>query len=87
MTDRISNKWRLQQPCQTRWTEKPSALLTASELYDPIRQVLLELSDLSEESTESRRKANSLYSVMTLSKFCITLCILEHVMEHRSNCN
>ena len=84
MSDRISNKWRLQQPCQTRWAEKHSAVLAVSELYDPIRQVLLELSDLPEEPTESRRKATSLYSVMTSSKFCIALCILEHVMAHTS---
>ena len=38
-------------------------------VYDPIRQVLLELSDLSEEPTESRREATSLHSVMTSSKF------------------
>ena len=49
MSDRISNKWRLQQLCQTRWTEKHSAVLAVSELYDPIREVLLELSDLPEE--------------------------------------
>ena len=59
MSDRISNKWRLQQPCQTHWTEKHSAVLAVSELYDPIRQVLLELSDLPEELTESRCKATS----------------------------
>ena len=54
------------------------------ELYDPIRQVLLKLSDLSEEPTESRRKATSLYPVMTLGKFCTELCILEHVLAHTS---
>ena len=84
MSDRISNKWRLQQPCQTRWTEKHSAVLAVSKLYDPIRQVLLELSNIPEEPTESRRKAIFLYSVMTSSKFCITLCILKHVTAHAS---
>ena len=59
-------------------------VLAVSELYDPIRQVLLELSDLPEEPTESRRKATSLYSVITLTKFCIALCILKHVMAHTS---
>ena len=73
----------MQQPCQTRWTEKHSAVLAVSELYDPI-QVLLELSDLPEEQTESRRKAISLYSVMTSSKFCIALCIPEHITAHTS---
>ena len=82
MSDRISNKWRLKQPYQTRSTKKHSAVLTVSEFYDPIRQVLLELSNLPEEPTESRRKATSLYSVMTSSKFGIALCILEDVMEH-----
>ena len=42
---------------------------------------LLELSDLPEKPTESRRKATSLYSVKTSSK---ALCILEHVMAHAS---
>ena len=84
MSDRISNKWRLQQPRQTRWTEKHSAVLSVSELYDPIRQVLLKFSDLPEEPIESRRKATSLYSVMTLSKFCIALCIFEHILAHTS---
>ena len=84
ISDRISNKWRLQLPCQTRWTEKHSAVLAVLKLYDPIRNVLLELSDLSEEPTESRRKATLLYSVMTSSKFCIALCILEHVVAHTS---
>ena len=65
----------------TRWTEKHSAVLAVLEFYDPIRQVLLELSDLPEEPTESRRKATSLYSVLTSRKFCIKLCILEHVMS------
>ena len=55
MSDRISNKWRLPQSCHTRWTEKHSAVLAVSELYDPIRQVLLQLSDLPEQPTESRR--------------------------------
>ena len=27
MSNRISNKCKLQQPCQTRWTEKHSAVL------------------------------------------------------------
>ena len=49
-----------------------------SELYEPI-QVLLQLSDLPEKPTES------LYSAITSSKFCIALCILEHVMAHTSN--
>ena len=80
-SDRISNKWRLQQPCQIRWTEKDSAVLSVSELYDSIRQVLLEFSDLPEEPTESRCKTTSLYSVITLNKFCTALCILEHVMS------
>ena len=84
MSDRISNKWRLQQSYQTRWAEKHSAVLTVSELYDPMRQVLLQISDLPEKPTESRRKAPFLYSVMTSSKFCIALCILEHVMAHTS---
>ena len=66
----------------TRWTEKHSSVLAVSELYDSI---LLELSDLPEEPSESRRKAISLYSVMTSCKFCIALCILEHVMAHKSN--
>ena len=57
MSDRISNKWRLQQPRQTRWTGKHSAVLAVSKLYNPIRQVLLELSNLFEEPSESRRKA------------------------------
>ena len=52
--------------------------------HGPIQQVLRELSDLPEEPTESRRKATSLYSVMTLSKVCIALRILEHVMAHTS---
>ena len=52
MSDRINNKWRLQQPCQTRWTGKHSAVLAVSELYDPMRQVLQELSDLLEEPKE-----------------------------------
>ena len=64
MSDRISNKRRLQQPCQTRSTEKHSAVLAALELYNPMRQVLLELSDMPEEPTETRCKATSLYSVM-----------------------
>ena len=51
-------------------------------LYDPIRQILLELSVLLEEPTESRCKGTLLYSVMALSKFCIALCIFEHVMAH-----
>ena len=50
-----------------------------SELYNPIRQVLQELGDLPEEPTELRRKATSLYSVMTSGKFCIAPCILEQV--------
>ena len=54
ISDRINNKWRLHQLCQTGWTEKHSAMLPVSELYDPIRQVLLELNDLPVESTESR---------------------------------
>ena len=73
MSNRISNKWRLQQPCQTHWAEKHSAVLAVSELYDPIRQVLLELCDLLEKPTESRSKAISLHSVMTSRKFCIAL--------------
>ena len=39
MSDRISNKWRWQQPCQTCWAEKHSGVTAVSELYDPIRQV------------------------------------------------
>ena len=76
----------MQQPRQTRLTEKQSAVLAVSELHDPIRQVglLLELSDLPEEPTESRRKATSLSYIMTLSKFCIALCIFEHVMTDKS---
>ena len=84
LSDRISDKWRLQQPCQTCWTEKHSAVLAVSESYDPIRQVLLELSGLTEEPTKLRRKATSLFSIMTSSKFCIALCILEHVMAYTS---
>ena len=61
MSDRITKKWRLQQPCLTRWTEKHSAVLAVSELYDQIRQVLLELNDLPEEPRESRRKATNLF--------------------------
>ena len=83
-SSRISNKWKMQQPCQTRWTKKHSTVLAVSELYNPIQQVLLELSDLSEEPTESRRKATSMCSVMTSCKFYIALCILEHVMAHTS---
>ena len=71
-------------PRQTRRTEKHSAVLAVSELYYSIRQVLLELSDLPEEPTESRRKTTSLYAVTTSSKFYIALCILEHVMAHTS---
>ena len=41
VSDRISNKWGLQQPCQTRWTVKHLAVLAVSEMYDPIGQVLL----------------------------------------------
>ena len=59
-------------------------MLAASELYDPIRQVLLELGNLSEKPTEPRRRATFLYSVMTSSKFCIALGILEHVMTQTS---
>ena len=59
-------------------------MLAVAELYDPIRQVLLELSDLSEKPTESRHNATSLYSVTTSSKFCIVLCILEHVVMQAS---
>ena len=69
LSDRISNTWRLQQPCQICWTEKYSAMLAVSELYDPIRKVLLELSDFPKDPTKSRRKATCLYSVMTLSNF------------------
>ena len=58
-------------------------MLAVSELYDPIRQVLLELSDLVEEPSESRRKATFLFFIMTSSKFRIALCILKHVMTHR----
>ena len=80
----MRNKWRLQQPCQTRWIEKHSAVLAVSEFYDPIQQVLLELSDLPEKPIKSCRKAPSLYSIITLNKFCIALCILEHIMAHTS---
>ena len=59
-------------------------VLAVSELYDPIRQVLLEFSDLPEDPTESRCKATSLYSVKNSSKFCTELCILKHVMAHTS---
>ena len=59
-------------------------MLAVLEWHDPIRQVLLELSDLSEEPTESRHNANSLYSVRISSKFCIVLCILELVVAHTS---
>ena len=59
-------------------------MLAVSELYDLIRQVLLELSDLPEEPTEPRRKATSLYSGMTSSKFRIAHCILEDVKAHTS---
>ena len=31
MSDQISKKWRLHQPCQTRWTMKHSAVLAVSE--------------------------------------------------------
>ena len=58
--------------------------LGGSEVYDPIRQVLLKLSDLPEEPTKSRRKAITLYSVKTFSKFFIALCNLEHAMAHTS---
>ena len=84
MSDQISNKWKFQQPCQIPWTEKHLAVSVVSELYDPTRQVLLQLSDLPEEPKESRRKAICLYSVMISSKCCIALCILEHVMAHTS---
>ena len=84
MNDLIVNKRKLQQPCQTHWTEKHSAVVVVPKFYDSIRQILLELSDLPEETTESRRKVTSMYFVMTSSKFCIALCILEHVMTHTS---
>ena len=84
MSGRISNKWRLQQPCQTSWSEKHSAVLAVLKLCDPIRQVLMQFSDLPEDPTKSRRKATSLYSVVTSSKFRFVLCILEHVMAHSS---
>ena len=58
--------------------------ISVSELYDTIRQISLELSDLPQEPTESRPLATSLYSVVTSSKFCIALYILEHVMAHKS---
>ena len=60
MSVRISNKRRLQQPFQTSWTEKHSALLAVSKLYDPKRQVLPRFSDLPVEPKESRRKATTL---------------------------
>ena len=44
----------------------------------------MELSNLPEKPTESCRKVSSSYSVMTESKFCIALCILEHAMAHMS---
>ena len=59
-------------------------MIAVSELYELIPQVLLELIDFPEEPTESRRKATSLYTVMTLSRFCIALCILEHVKSYSS---
>ena len=49
------------------------------ELYDPIRQVLLKLSDLSEEPTESRRKATCLYPVMTLGTLYSRACFGAYV--------
>ena len=58
MSDRISNKSRLQQSCQTRWTEKHLAVLAVSKLYDPI-QVLMEPSDLLEEPNQSRHKVTN----------------------------
>ena len=61
-----------------------STVLAVLELFDPIRQVLLELSDLPDEPTESRRVANSLYSVMTSSKFYIAICIFQDVRAHTS---
>ena len=84
MSDRISNKLRLQQPCQTCYTDKHLAVLAVSKFFDPIRQVLLELSDFPEDPTESRREAISSYSVMTSSKFCLAFCILEYDMTHSS---
>ena len=78
------NKWKSPQPRQTRWTEKRSAVLAVSKLYYPIRKVLLELSDLPEESAKLRRKTTFLYSTMTSSKFCIAFCNLEYVMAYRS---
>ena len=62
-------------------TEKHSAVFAVSELYDPIRQALLVLSNLPEKPTESRRKVTALYAIMTSSK---ALCILKHVMAHTS---
>ena len=59
--------------------EKPSAVLAVSELYDPLQQELLELSDLPEKPTELRHKATLLFSTMTSGKFCTALCNLEHV--------
>ena len=56
MSDRISNKRKLQQPCQTSYTEKHSTVLAVLKLCDPIRQVLMQLSDLPEDPTKSRRK-------------------------------
>ena len=84
MSGRISNKWRLQQPCQTRWAEKHSAVLAVAELYDPICRVLLEFSDSPEESAETHRRATALYSIITSCQFCVCLCILKHVMAQTS---
>ena len=84
MSGRISNKWRLQQPCQTLWAEKHSAVLAVAELYDPICRVLLEFSDSPKESAETHRRATALYSIITSCQFCVCLCILEHVMAQTS---
>ena len=81
MSDRVSNKW-MATTISNLLTEKHSTVLAVSELYDLIRQVLLELNDFPEKPTESRCKATSLFSVTTLSKFCRALCIPEHVVAH-----
>ena len=81
----MSNKWRLQRLCQTRWTEKYSAVLAVSELYDPIRQVSY-WSSVTYVRSQQNRVAKQPFCTLftTSSKFCVALCILEHGMAHTS---
>lgn len=81
MPGRITGKWRVHQPCETRWADRHSSVSTVAELYAPICEVLLNLSQTESECSE---KASSLYTTMTSSQFCVGLCILEEVMVHTS---